>query len=61
VLSVRRCFDTFFDAWGDFNNKRAQDAQLNSTLGVFVHRAGKTQQVCEYLWENNPNARIHLR
>jgi len=41
-------FDTFFDNFGDFPGKRRKDPHIYDTLGVFLHRDGKTRQVCEY-------------
>ena len=46
-------FDTFFDTRGDFEDKRQHDANLFNTLGVFLHKDGKTRQVCEYLMTDN--------
>ena len=52
-------FDTFFDGWGDFEGKRAtvytrkKNTQITNTLGVFLHKDGKTRQVCEYLMTNH--------
>jgi hypothetical protein len=42
-------FDTFFDPWGDFQNRRGESADISNTLAVFLRQTGKTQQVCEYL------------
>ena len=42
-------FDTFFDSWGDIHNKRLNDKNIGNTLAVFLHKNGKTRQVCEYL------------
>ncbi len=50
-------FDTFFDGWGDFEDKRriegVKDKNKNkdiiNTLGVFLNKGGVTKQVCEYL------------
>jgi hypothetical protein len=44
-------FDTFFDGdgrLGDFEDKRRGNQALSRTLGVFLHRDGKTRQICEY-------------
>ena len=41
-------FDTFFDMWGDFYNRRKNDPEMENTLGVFLRKDGQTQQVCEY-------------
>lgn len=52
-------FDTFFDGWGDFENKRRivytrrKNKQIVNTLAVFLHKDGKTRQVCEYLMTDN--------
>lgn len=52
-------FDTFFDGWGDFEGKRRTEGALNkhqkifNTLAVFLHKNGKTRQVCEYLMTDN--------
>lgn len=48
-------FDTFFDSWGDIEGDRRADPAIRSTLGVFLHKDGKTRQICEYYWINNPN------
>lgn len=47
-------FDTFFDSWGDFNGARRKDSEISFTLGVFLNNNGKTEQVCEYHWDNHP-------
>jgi len=44
-------FDTFFDSRGDFEDKRQNDERLFNTLAVFLHKDGKTRQVCEYLMQ----------
>jgi len=41
-------FDTFFDFFGDFDNRRAHDDQLLKTLGVFMRKDHVTKQMCEY-------------
>lgn len=43
-------FDTFFSKYerGDFYGARRDDKRLRDTLGVFVRRNRRTQQVCEY-------------
>ncbi|MES1195753.1 MAG: hypothetical protein ABUL58_02295 [Steroidobacter sp.] len=52
-------FDMFFDSmyayggldkdWlGDFEDKRIGDPTLKDTLGVFLRKDNKTQQICEY-------------
>ena len=52
-------FDTFFDGWGDFENKRqtvytqSKNMQIANTLAVFLHKDGKTRPVCEYLMTDN--------
>lgn len=46
-------FDTFFDSWGDIENKRRKDKQIGNTLAVLLHKDGKTRQVCEYLMTDN--------
>ena len=46
-------FDTFFDDWGDFENKRKNDKDTMNSLAVFLHKDGKTSQVCEYLMLEN--------
>lgn len=46
-------FDSFFDSRSDFEDKRQNDADLFNTLGVFLHKDGKTKQVCEYLMTDN--------
>jgi len=46
-------FDTFFDHWGDFENKRKNDRVAVNSLAVFLHKDGKTSQVCEYLMAEN--------
>jgi len=64
-------FDTFFDEWGDFEDKRygwddpvnkrlaetgkgkSYDKNITNTLAVFLHKDGKTRQVCEYLMTDN--------
>jgi uncharacterized protein YecT (DUF1311 family) len=46
-------FDTFFDSRSDYEDKRKNDAELFNTLGVFLHKDGKTRQVCEYLMTDN--------
>ncbi len=52
-------FDTFFNTWGDFEDKRRLEGTQNknkdivNTLAVFLHKSGKTQQVCEYLMTDN--------
>ena len=52
-------FDTFFDGWGDFENKRqtvytqSKNMQIANTLAIFLHKNGKTKQVCEYLMTDN--------
>lgn len=52
-------FDTFFDGWGDFEGKRRTEGTRNksreiaNTLGVFLHKSGKTKRVCEYLMTDN--------
>lgn len=46
-------FDTFFDSRGDFEDKRQHDVSLFDSLGVFLHKDGKTKQVCEYLMTDN--------
>lgn len=45
-------FDTFFNSWGDFEDRRRQNKHIGQTLGVFLRQGGKTQQVCEYRWAN---------
>ena len=42
-------FDTFFDSWGDFENRRQRDKNIFNTLAVFQNKDGKTREVCEYL------------
>lgn len=44
-------FDTFFNSRGDFENKRANTSNIQNVLGLFLHRNGRTQQVCEYIME----------
>ena len=51
-------FDTFFNSWGDFKGLRRTYPWINSVLGVFVRKHGRTEQVCEYRWTNNPNDQI---
>jgi uncharacterized protein YecT (DUF1311 family) len=46
-------FDTFFDGWGDFKDKRQRYKNIDNTLAVFLHKNGKTRQVCEYLMTDN--------
>lgn len=46
-------FDTFFDSWGDIESKRRKNKQIGDTLAVFLHKDGKTKQVCEYLMTDN--------
>lgn len=52
-------FDTFFDGWGDFEDKRRtvytrhKNKEIVNTLAVFLHQDGKTKQVCEYLMTDN--------
>ena len=52
-------FDTFFDGWGDFDGKRRtvytrhKDENIVNTLAVFLHKDGKTRQVCEYQMTND--------
>lgn len=52
-------FDTFFDGWGDAENNRQtentrrKNKQITNTLAVFVHKDGKTRQICEYLMTDN--------
>ena len=41
-------FDTFFDSWGDCQNRRPRYKHIDDTLGVFLRQNGKTRQVCEY-------------
>ena len=42
-------FDTFFNGWGGSRTSSfAYYPALTDILGVFVHRNGKTAQVCEY-------------
>jgi hypothetical protein len=53
----RYYFDTFFDSWGDFQNRRGKSADIPNTLAVFLRHAGKTQQVCEYLMTENSEER----
>jgi len=48
-------FDTFFDSWGDFAGKRRKDSHIGETLGVFLHKDGKTRQVCEYQMTHSNN------
>jgi len=56
-------FDTFFDGWGDFENKRQtvnaqiKGMQIANTLAVFLHKDGATKQVCEYLMTDNETQR----
>ncbi len=48
-------FDTFFDGWGDFQDERriegaqTKNKKIVNTLAVFLHKGGKTRQMCEYL------------
>lgn len=52
-------FDTFFDGWGDFEGKRRSEGtshkekNIVNTLAVFLHKDGKTKQICEYLMTDN--------
>jgi len=46
-------FDTFFDGWGDIENKRKKNEDIVNTLAVFLHQGGKTKQICEYLMTDN--------
>jgi hypothetical protein len=46
-------FDTFFDSWGDFENQRQDAEEISNTLGVFIHEANRTRQVCEFHMEGN--------
>lgn len=39
--------DTFFDLSGDAQGKRAGQPNMENTLGVFVRKKQKTEQVCE--------------
>ena len=48
-------FDTFFDSWGDLQNRRGKSADIFNTLAVFLRQAGKTQQICEYLMTETDN------
>jgi hypothetical protein len=41
-------FDTFFDLTGDDLGRRAGQAKLANTLGVFLRKQGKTSEICEY-------------
>ena len=45
-------FDTFFDLWGDFTDRRRNDRALADTLSVFKRKNGRTEQICEYRWDN---------
>jgi hypothetical protein len=47
----RYYFDTFYDSggWGDYRNQRRNDPSLKNVLAVFIHRDGKTEEVCELL------------
>jgi hypothetical protein len=40
--------DTFFDIWGDAENKRRGRPELANTLGVFLRADGSRRQLCEY-------------
>lgn len=42
--------DTFFDNWGDFSGNRKESPLISVTLGVFLRKNSKTQQVCEYTY-----------
>ena len=45
----RYYFETFFDStWGDFDNKRANDPDLENVLAVYLRQHEKSKQVCEY-------------
>lgn len=44
----RYYFDTFFDGWGDLDNRRASQSDISNILAVLLHRDGKTQQICEF-------------
>ncbi|MES2407131.1 MAG: hypothetical protein V4528_07400 [Pseudomonadota bacterium] len=48
-------FDTFFDSWGDIENKRKKDGDIDNTLAVFLRKDGKTKQICEYLMNERDN------
>jgi hypothetical protein len=46
-------FDGFFDRFqGDISGGRRFAQSLDFTLGVFLHKQGKTRQECEYYWSN---------
>jgi hypothetical protein len=46
-------FDGFFNKFqGDISGGRRFAQNLDFTLGVFLHKQGKTQQECEYYWSN---------
>jgi hypothetical protein len=49
-------FDTFLSSVGDFNDERRNDPAQPFTLGVFHHRGGHTDQVCEIRWAAPPDA-----
>lgn len=49
-------FDTYY--WrGDLDNERRDDPTISRTLGVFRHHEGRTERVCEILW--NPPATFY--
>lgn len=37
-------FDTFFDSWGAFQNRRRKYKHIDDTLRVFLRKDGKTRQ-----------------
>jgi len=50
IFEYRNVFyiDTFFDVWGDLENKRRDQPDLGNRLAVILRKGGIARQVCEY-------------
>jgi len=55
VFRDKAYIDTFYDRWGDLNNARTKDSKIHNTLALFKRELGKTQAVCEVLWNEQQN------
>lgn len=54
-------FDTYFDGWGDLKGKRRNDPNISETLGVFMLKRGKLEQICEYVELDYDERYMHIK